>query len=255
MATRDSSPSPIDRSPNAIDPLDSRQGQLLAIARRIFAQRGFNGTSLRDIAEEAKITKAALYYYFPNKEALYEQVVIESMQSLLDLVSAQVERAGSPTARVRAYLSASADFMDHKRDQWMAGSNAFRDGSQLASRGVALHQRDAYEKLLRRCIVDGIAAGEFRAVDPAIAGRLLLSALNHLPRWHSPGGSLSARQVMDQYIDIILVGIASPSMQARPDATTTTARTIAAAKAPATAAPTRTRVTRTTDAKARKPLA
>ena len=62
---------------------DDRPAQLLAIARRLFARKGYDNTSLRDIAEEAKITKAALYYHYPNKDALYERVVIESMQGLL----------------------------------------------------------------------------------------------------------------------------------------------------------------------------
>ena len=80
--------------------LESRESQLLAIARQLFARDGFERTSLRDIAEAADITKAALYYYFPNKEALYERVVVESMQALVDdvcgavaLVDSQIGRA------------------------------------------------------------------------------------------------------------------------------------------------------------------
>ncbi|MCB2041905.1 MAG: helix-turn-helix transcriptional regulator, partial [Rhodoferax sp.] len=46
-------------------PQDNRETQLLLIARQLFASKGFDRTSLRDIADEAKITKAALYYYFP----------------------------------------------------------------------------------------------------------------------------------------------------------------------------------------------
>ena len=62
----------------APDPLDTRENQLLAIARGLFARQGYERTALRDIADAAGITKAALYYYFPNKEALYERVVLES---------------------------------------------------------------------------------------------------------------------------------------------------------------------------------
>jgi len=83
---------------------DTRENQLLAIARRLFARDGYERTSLRDIAEAADITKAALYYYFPNKEALYERVVLESMQSLVDDVSAAVAAETSPTARIRAFM-------------------------------------------------------------------------------------------------------------------------------------------------------
>ncbi|HSW16708.1 MAG TPA: TetR/AcrR family transcriptional regulator [Ramlibacter sp.] len=206
MATRASAA--VSASPSrAAVPLDNREGQLLAIARRLFALRGFEGTSLRDIAQEAHITKAALYYYFPNKDALYERVVIESLESLLESVGAEVARAGTPTERVRAFMRASSDFLSHKRDQWLAGSNAFWQASQVDRRDEALGLRDAYEKLLRRCIADGIAAGEFRQMDAAMAGRLLLSALNHLPRWHLPEGRLSPQEVMDQFLDMVLLGM------------------------------------------------
>ncbi len=186
---------------------DGREAQLLAIARRLFAQKGFDATSLRDIAEEAHITKAALYYYFPNKDALYERVVIESMDSLLAEVTAAVERAPTPTAKVRAFLHASAAVLHHTRDRWLAGSNAFWQAGSTGRRGLALRQRDAFEHLLRRCIEAGISSGELRPVDPAMAGRLLLSGLNQMARWYQPGGRLQAAEVMDQYLDIVMMGL------------------------------------------------
>jgi TetR/AcrR family transcriptional regulator, cholesterol catabolism regulator len=194
-------------APAEIGMADGREAQLLAIARRLFAQKGFDATSLRDIAEVASITKAALYYYFPNKDALYERVVIESMDLLLAEVTAAVERAPTPTTKIRAFLHASADSMEYKRDRWLAGSNAFWQAGSTGRRGLALKQRDAYEQLLRSCIERGIAGGELRAVDAAMAGRLLLSGLNQMARWHRPGGALHAREVIDQYLDMVLLGL------------------------------------------------
>lgn len=195
---------------------DDRPAQLLAIARRLFARKGYDKTSLRDIAEEAKITKAALYYHFPNKDALYEQVVIESMQGLLDLVQAAVADAKTPTERVRAFMAGSAQFLEDERDQWIAGSNAFWQDASGQRREAAIGLRDAYETLLRRCIQDGVKNGEFRGVDPAIAARMLLSALNLVARWHKPGGRLSVPEVAAQYVDIALFGMAQrPARVAR----------------------------------------
>jgi len=193
----------------AVDPglADGREAQLLAIARRLFAQKGFDATSLRDIAEAAQITKAALYYYFPNKDALYERVVIESMESMLAEVTAAVDRAPTPTAKVRAFLHASANVLENSRDRWLAGSNAFWQAGSTGRRGLALKQRDAYEHLLRDCIERGIAGGELRPVDAAMAGRLLLSGLNQMARWHHPGGALRAHEVMDQYLDMVMLGL------------------------------------------------
>lgn len=190
------------------DPLDSRENQLLAIARRLFAAQGYDRTSLREIADAAHITKAALYYYFPTKDALYERIVLESIQLLHDQVADAVAKAAGPTARVRAFMEASAHVQDHGRDRWIAGSNAFWQTATDGLRMAALKLRDSYEGLLRQCIADSIAAGEMRAVDPAMAGRLLLSSLNHMPRWHRPGGSLSAVEVMQQFLDMLLHGLA-----------------------------------------------
>jgi len=180
---------------------------LLAIARRLFARDGYERTSLRDIAQAADITKAALYYYFPNKEALYERTVLDSMQSLMDDVSAAVAAAASPTARIRAFMQSSAGVLDLARDRWIAGSRAFREAGGGGQHLAAIALRDRYENLLRQCIADGIASGEIRAIDPAIAGRFLLSGLNQMTHWHRPEGRLGVTEVMQQFLDMALHGL------------------------------------------------
>lgn len=206
----------------------NREDQLLDIARRLFANRGFHATSLRDIAEEAQISKAALYYHFPNKDELYERVVIQSLDALVQMVGADVARAHTPTDRVRAFVRSSAHFLDEHREHWLAGANAFREAGQIERRGVALHLRDTYEKLLRRCITDGIESGEFRHMDAAMTTRFLLSALNYVTRWHSPEGKLSVKEVMDQFVDMALLGMTTRSPMEMPQ--------FAAAPAPKAAA-------------------
>ncbi|MEJ8822673.1 TetR/AcrR family transcriptional regulator [Variovorax humicola] len=188
---------------------DTRENQLLAIARRLFARDGYERTAMRDIAEAAEVTKAALYYYFPNKEALYERVVLESMQSLVEDVSAAVAAADSPTARIRAFMQSSADVFDLARDRWIAGSRAFREGGRGGQHLAAIALRDRYESLLRQCIAEGIASGEVRAIDPAIAGRFLLSGLNQMTNWHRPDGRLGVTEVMKQFLDMALHGLLS----------------------------------------------
>jgi AcrR family transcriptional regulator len=199
--------SPTRARGNGSGPVEDRAGQLIEIACRLFATRGYEGTSLRDIAEEAQITKAALYYHFPNKEALYQLIVIERLQTLVDRVTAAVAKAGNATDKVRTFMLASADIYAESPHAWMAGSNAFWSGMGPESRAATVSRRDQYEKLLRRCIAEGVASREFRDIDPAIAGRLLLSSLNQLSRWHAPKGRLTPREVIEQYLDIVLRGM------------------------------------------------
>jgi AcrR family transcriptional regulator len=193
---------------------DARQEQLIDIAIRLFARKGYEGTSLRDIADEAGITKAALYYHFPNKEALYERIVLESMQRLVESVREAMRSGPTPVDKVRIFMLSSADFLDRSRNSWIAGSNAFWSGSDVDPRGAAVFLRDEYEHLLRDCITTAIAEGQFRKVDPAMAGRMLLSMLNHISRWHSPGGRLTTRQVIDMYLEMAFDGL-RPAKPAR----------------------------------------
>jgi AcrR family transcriptional regulator len=184
-----------------------RPTQLIEIASRLFATHGYAGTSLRDIAEEANLTKAALYYHFPNKEALFEQIVVDNLQSLIDRVSEAVAQADGATEQVQSFMLTAADVFAERPDAWIAGSNVFWSSTGPQIREAALGRRDRFEKLLRDCIAKGVASGEFRDLDPATAGRLLLSTLNQMTRWIKLDGRLTPRQVIEQYLDIILIGM------------------------------------------------
>ena len=204
--------SAIEKSPLLAAPklrVDNRQDQIIDIACRLFARRGYEGTSLRDIAEEAKITKAALYYHFPNKEALYHRIVLDSLRALIDSVRAAVETAPTGLEKVRQFMLLSADFMDADRDSWMAGSNAFWTGGESQSRELTISLRNEYEALLRTCIADAIKSEQFRPSNVAMTGRFLLSALSQISRWHNPKGALSTREVVEQYLDMALHGLQS----------------------------------------------
>lgn len=218
MAVPASRPTPTRASAGVTpgDAVDTREAQLLLIARRLFAQHGYDRTSLRDIADAAQITKAALYYYFPNKDALYERIVLESIELLHDRVARAVAVAPDPVARVRAFMEVSAEVQGHARDRWIAGSNAFWQAARGGRRMTALKLRDSYEQMLRDCLVGAMEAGVIRPVDAAMAGRFLLSALNQMPRWHRPDGRLETVQVMQQYLDMLLNGLLADKQIEKP---------------------------------------
>lgn len=184
-----------------------REEQLLAIATELFARKGYDGTSLRDIAEAAGITKAALYYWFPEKEQLFERVVAGRMAALVERVTAAVAQGSDPVDRIHRFMRVCAEQIDADRTAWVASSSTFWSNFNEAQRQAVVPLRDRFERLLRECVREAIEAGRLRAADPAIATRLLLSGLNMLPRWHKAGGRLSAADVVGQYLDIVLRGL------------------------------------------------
>ena len=186
----------------------ARREQIVSVAARLFGKKGYDGTSLRDIAEASGITKAALYYHFPDKERLYEDVVVTRLTALTDTVVDAIAKSDDPVEQIKLFLVASAGRMDQDRSGWLASSNLFWSMDRSKRGGDIVKVRDGYEKILRDLISEAIEQKKFRLVDPAMVGRLLLAGLNQIPRWHKPKGRLTSSQVIEEYLKIVLNGIA-----------------------------------------------
>ena len=186
----------------------ARREQIVSVAAKLFGKKGYDGTSLRDIAEASGITKAALYYHFPDKERLYEDVVVTRLTALTNTVVDAIGKSDDPVEQIKLFLVASAGQMDKDRSGWLASSNLFWSMDRSKRGGDIVELRDGYEKILRDLISEAIEQKKFRLVDPAMVGRLLLAGLNQIPRWHKPKGRLTSSQVIEEYLRIVLKGIA-----------------------------------------------
>ncbi|MEO8153524.1 MAG: TetR/AcrR family transcriptional regulator [Rhizobacter sp.] len=198
-----------DKKRTADGPVEGgpREEQLIGIAAELFVRKGYEGTSLRDIAEKAGITKAALYYWFPEKETLFKRVVAGHMAALVERVTQAIEKVDTPVEKIRAFLLCSAQQIDNDRSAWISSSSTFWSNFDAEQRKAVIPERDRFERLLRQCVTDAVSEGSLRDVDPALATRLLLSGMNYLPRWHKAGGPLTAVQVVEQYLDMVLGGL------------------------------------------------
>ncbi len=77
-----------------------RRELLLGVARKIFAERGFQSTTMDDIAKEAGFTKPILYQYFESKTDLYHEIVTQTAQTLIDKLASAVSIADTPRAKI-----------------------------------------------------------------------------------------------------------------------------------------------------------
>lgn len=186
---------------------EPRDQQLVEIAGALFARKGYEGTSLRDIAEAAGMTKAALYYWFPEKEQLFQRVVIARLDTLMKRTLEVVGDETRPIEKIRRFFLANARMIDESRFSWVASSHTFWSNFNVEQRQAIVPRRDRFEGLLRQYIAEAIEQGEFRDLDPAVAGRFLLSGLNYMTRWHKGGGKYTAEQVMEQYLEFAFNGM------------------------------------------------
>jgi TetR/AcrR family transcriptional regulator, cholesterol catabolism regulator len=187
----------------------TRREELLAIAAALFAERGFKNTTVRDIAEAAGILSGSLYHHFDSKESMVDELLDSFQTSLFELYDDIVASDASPRHKLEAIVRASFDAIDRNHSEVAIFQN---DAAYLATfdRFDYLVERNArFRELWTGLLVEGVAGGELRAdLDVELVYRFLRDTVWVAVRWYRPGGKLSPGDVADQYLAILLDGIA-----------------------------------------------
>lgn len=182
--------------------------QLIEVAARVFAEKGFDQTRIEDIAAELGLVKGSLYYHVNGKPGLLFLVIARTIQPMIDAIE-EIARTEQPAeAKVR---EAIARHMAHllrpeARVLFYEGIDLLPDDQR--SEIIALNDR--YRLQMRDILAEGVARGEFRA-DPApdFAALLLLGMVNWTQRWFRTDGEMSVQQVSETICTTFLRGYAA----------------------------------------------
>lgn len=180
---------------------------VIGAAGRLFAERGFHGTSMRDLGDELGLLGSSLYSHVSGKSELLVEVIARGDEFFAAAADAALREPGTPTDRLRRLVAGHVDVLvDHA-----AEARTFLDEARFLDsreRGRAVAMRDAYEARWREVITEGVETGEFRRdLDPAMASILVLSTLNALIRWYDPDGPLSRGEIVDELATFCLRGL------------------------------------------------
>jgi TetR/AcrR family transcriptional regulator len=184
-----------------------RRTEILHAALRAFREKGYHGTTLDDIAQQIGVQKTAVYHYFPDKEAILYACHREGLEEVAGIVAAARGRgsfAEQLAHAIREHVRVMTDTLE--------GSSLALEVSALSPRHRAdvIAARDRYEQALRDIVHRGVAAGEFRAVDPKLAVFAILGAINWVARWYSPAGSVHPTILGAHFADHLLRGLLAP---------------------------------------------
>lgn len=187
----------------------SRESVIQA-AGKLFARRGYHGTSMKDLGEELGLLKSSIYSHVSSKEDLLLEVVkraetlfSDSARRALDSHSGQANRL---KALIRGHLRV---ILDH-RDEASTFLNEARSLDERYREAV-IAARDGYEQVFREVIEEGIRTGEFhRRTDPVVAGIFILSILNAVGRWYQPDGRLAPDEMTEEVWSFVSSGLAHP---------------------------------------------
>jgi len=189
--------------------MSPRRAELVAAATRLFSQRGYHGTSMKDLADSLGMLKGSLYAHIGSKEELLYDVVADGAERFLTRARAADALEGSASERLEAFLVGHIETAIEHLDAATVFLNEWRYLSDDLRADVQ-GKRDIYEGLVRAIVTDGISSGEFRLdADVAMTARLVLSAGNWVYAWYRPDGSLSSTEIGHRYTELIVRGLKS----------------------------------------------
>jgi AcrR family transcriptional regulator len=192
---------PDARSPRRARRRDRQRDAILRAAARLFRERGFADTGMRDIAAAADLSAANLYHYFDGKNDLLFYCQDRALDRMLAAVAAARRDSRSAAERLRTVFTAHLRTLLDE----IEGATAHLQVDSLppALRDAIVAKRDRYERALRRIIAEGIASRELVDTDPALVARAMLGAMNWTVTWfrpEGPGSSAAVGDVISRYL-------------------------------------------------------
>jgi len=192
-----------------VPPLQSRRAEICRTAAQIFHDRGYDATSVSDIARTLGITKAGLYHYFESKEALLFEITAYGLDRVRDEVIVPARALRDPEARLRQLVIRHASIATQGRGAIAQLVDEVRALPPPARKRIEERMR-AYFDLVRGTLVELRSAGRLRDVDPTVATFSLIGTILWLPRWFRQNGRLSREQVANEIANIALGGLLRP---------------------------------------------
>ncbi|MFF5614750.1 TetR/AcrR family transcriptional regulator [Streptomyces albidoflavus] len=184
--------------------------RLLAAATRLFADQGYDRTSVQEIVEAAGVTKGALYHYFGSKEDLLQEVyarLLRLQQERLDMY------AGSQEPVEERLRAAAADVVVTTIENLDDASIFFRSMHQLSpeKNKQVRAERRRYHERFRALVEEGQRAGVFTCDIPAdLVVDYHFGSVHHLSTWYRPDGPLTPQQVATHLADLLLRALTHP---------------------------------------------
>ena len=184
---------------------EKKRMALLRAAGRAFSRKGFHDTSLDDVAENLKVSKAALYYYFRSKHELLFECHKLSFEVGEDAFRRAEAEGKNKLDVLRLFLKRYIEALTSA----LGSCAVLLEVNALLprDRAVILARRDAFGKRLRKTIADGVKEGSLSAVDPKMTELFLMGSVNRLTRWYSPEGPLRGAEIADHFIGLLFRGL------------------------------------------------
>lgn len=185
---------------------EGKREEIIETAARLFMERGYEATSVRDLARAVGLSQATLYFYISSKAELLVELHNSYIDPMLVRYAAIVQSDRTPAEKLRAFIATTMDALEHKRTRMTAFMHERRslDGEAAAAIQV---KRDQVDRLLDQILIEGIENGAFRRVPVKSARFAILGMSAWGVEWFDVHGPTTAGQFAADFADLILRGL------------------------------------------------
>lgn len=178
---------------------------LLHKAVKVFHERGYDGTSMEDLAKGLGITKSAIYYHVSSKEELLRLSVNRALDALFAALEEPESTGGAAIDRLQHVVWRSVEVLV---DELPFVTLLLRvQGNSKVERRVLARRRE-FDRLVGELVTEAENEGSIRPdVDPAVTSRLVFGMVNSLVEWYRPKRELSKQQIADAVVKIAFDGL------------------------------------------------
>jgi AcrR family transcriptional regulator len=187
-----------DRKPH------KRRGEVLDAAARVFSEKGYDATTIQDIADEVGILKGSVYYYISSKEEVLFELLTEVHRAAFAAVKEAVAGDADPLTKIYNFVDTLARFNAENKIRMGILLHDFRSLND-EHRAQIVKERDLYDKLLRKLIVEGQSTGAVCPdLDPKLSTLAAMGTINTIYQWYRPTGGRKPAAIGKGYAEFVV---------------------------------------------------
>jgi AcrR family transcriptional regulator len=187
-----------------------RRDHLVKLAAELFARKGFQATTVREIADEAGILSGSLYHHFDSKETIVDEVLSTFLDDLIARYRAAVDTSADARTVLSEMVRIGFGTLEPHRAAITVMQNDWNYLRQFERFNYLVKAEDEVEQIWVTQIKAGQAAGLFRSdVDPKLTYRMIRDTIWVAVRWFRPGGRLNTAGLAEHYITVLFDGLAT----------------------------------------------
>ncbi|GAB2631369.1 TetR family transcriptional regulator KstR2 [Nocardioides ginkgobilobae] len=188
---------------------ESRREELLRIAADLFASKGFRNTTVRDIADAAGILSGSLYHHFDSKESMVDELMRTFQAELFAAYDEILASSDDARTKLERAVRLSFDTIERRGAEVAIFQNEAATLGTSERFGYLAERNRQSRDVWVTLLTEGVESGALRPdLDITLTYRFIRDTVWVAVRWYRPGGPHTATQVADQYLTILLDGIA-----------------------------------------------